>query len=489
MRVVIGAAVCTAAYAVMLALGDREPFRERFGALVLGFWVVCLAMLWWVRRGEFRWHRPVLVVMLAAALVQLPGVLVDPRTSSDAYRYVWDGRVQLSGTSPYRYAPLDDRLAALRDPVLFPGLTSSDRSGFATQPLPSERSALLARAQDDPRTRINRPQVPTIYPPAAQAWFTTVAAVTPWSAGTRGLQVATAGLAVLLAGGLAQLLRRRGADPGGALWWAWCPTVILEAGNGAHVDVVAAALVVGGVWVFSSVRGQRRLWVSGAVLGLAASVKLTPLVLLPAFAPLGMPTWPSPAARVREQLSHVAAALRTPALAVITLAGSYLPHAIVAGWLVVGYLPGYLAEEGGERRGAVLGLVLPDAWLLPGMVLVIAATALWAMRRAADGGDSCNPGDTAFLALVLFGMLLLTTTPSYPWYAVPLVALAVLADRLEWLAVAAAGYLAYGSPTSPPIGGIAYAVAGVVVVGAGLRRAGRLPRGRQPTPVGYRTGE
>lgn len=483
MRVVLGAAVCTAAYAVMLALGDRDPFRERFGALVLGFWVVCLAMLRWVRRGEFRWRRPVLVVMLAAAVVQLPGVLVDPRTSTDAYRYVWDGRVQLSGTSPYRYAPLDDRLAALRDPVLFPGLTSSDRSGFATQPLPTDRSALLVRARDDPRTRINRPQVPTIYPPVAQAWFTAVAAVTPWSAGTRGLQVGSAGLAVLIAGGLARLLHRRGVDPGGALWWAWCPTVILEAGNGGHVDIVAAALVLAGVLVFSSARGRRRgAWGAGLLLGLAASVKLTPLVVLPALVPLGVHSLLSQDLGGRERLARVGAALRAPVTAVVTLGASYLPHAVVAGWLVVGYLPGYLSEEGGDQRAAVLGLV-PAAWRAMAMLVVMAATAIWGLHRVA------NRGDTALVALVLFGMLLLTTTPSYPWYAVPLVALAVLADRLEWLAVGAAGYLAYGSPTSPPVAGIAYAVAAVVVVVTGLRRTGRLPGRRQPISVGVRTGE
>ena len=72
-----------------------------------------------------------LAVIVAATVVQLPGLMVPPHTSSDAYRYVWDGRVQLFGTSPYRFAPLDDLLADLHDPLLFPGLAVDDRSGCA----------------------------------------------------------------------------------------------------------------------------------------------------------------------------------------------------------------------------------------------------------------------------------------------------------------------------------------------------------------------
>ncbi|MDN5765436.1 MAG: hypothetical protein L0H96_18590 [Humibacillus sp.] len=460
MQVAVGAVVCAGAYALVLALGQGNSLDASFGQLVLGLWVVCLSAAWWMRRGEFRWRRPVLVVVAVAALVQLPGILTDSRASSDAYRYVWDGRVQLSGTSPYRYAPLDDRLARLRDPVLFPGLGPGDRSGFTTTPLPSDRSALLARAQDDPRTRINRPRVPTIYPPVAQAWFTGVAAVTPWSLGTRGLQVGSAAIAVLLAGALALWRRRRGEDPLGALWWACCPTVMLEAGNGAHVDTVATALVVAGLWVFTTASGRRAAVVGGGLLlGLAASVKLTPLVMLPAMAPL----------RGTGALDRLRRALPAPVVGVATLAVSYLPHVVVAGSLVLGYLPGYLAEEGNAGRAAVLGLVLPEAWLTPAIVVVMAVTAgwsLWWVSRAAARRE-----DAVLAALVLFGVLLLATTPSYPWYALPLVALAVVTSRIEWLAVAVAAYLAYGATTSPPVAGLAYGSAGLVVVIVSLARA------------------
>ena len=63
-----------------------------------------------------------------------------PRTSDDAYRYVWDGRVQAAGINPYRYAPADPALAELRDDAIFPKI---NRAEYAV----------------------------TIYPPVAQMFF------------------------------------------------------------------------------------------------------------------------------------------------------------------------------------------------------------------------------------------------------------------------------------------------------------------------------
>lgn len=285
--------------------------------------------------------RSILVVLTFAALCQLPGLTLAPITSTDAYRYVWDGRVQLSGSSPYSHVPLDDALANLRDPILFPGLSPADRSGVTGPPrVPRDPAELAALSADDPRTRINRPQVPTIYPPVAQAYFTAVAFLTPWSDGTFGLQLAAAAIAVGLTALLATELRRRNRDPRWAILWGWSPIVALEAGSAAHIDVLAAALIVAAVITAT----RRAPVITGLLLGAAAAVKLLPLLVLPAFT------------AVRRD------GLKTPLVAIGTFAASYLPHVLAVGTLVLGFLPGYLGQEGfsdGSSRSAILALVLP----------------------------------------------------------------------------------------------------------------------------------
>lgn len=448
-----GAAIVASAYAGVLSVGDLDHQRWLLAASVAPLWLVCVATTLWATRNRAYLSRPVVTVALVALAVQLPGVLTPPRTSSDAWRYVWDGRVQLSGTSPYRYVPLDDRLAGLRDPILFPGLAPDQSSGVTTAPLPADRVELLKRAASDGRTVINRPQVPTIYPPVAQLWFAGVAALTPWSLGTLGLQIASALLATAVAAALAAWLLRRGRNPREALWWAWCPTVLIETGNGAHVDILGAALVLGAVLVVTTQPARKAsAWLAGLLLGGAAAVKLTPLVLLPAFMPL--------------RNDGIRRSWQVPLTAVGTLVTSYAPHLLVAGGLVLGYLPGYLSEEGGQNRGGLLRLVVPGSLLTAVMMLLMGAVALWAVGAArATSGQAPQ-----YAALVLFGSLLLVTTPSYPWYSLPLVALAVLARRLEWLAVAAAGYLAYAGARVPPVGAVGYAVAAAVVVGVTVWR-------------------
>ena len=422
--VLAAAAVCSLAY-----LRWHQP-----GTLVL--WILYAVLVVAVLRlpaGGIRAAVP--LVVLAAALVQLPGLAVAPQSSSDAYRYVWDGRVQLAGHSPYSRAPLDDDLAGLRDPVLFPGLGPADRS---------EVHGLSSDPADDPRTRINRPLVPTIYPPFAQAYFAAVAAVTPWSAGTLGVQVAAALAAVATTALLALTFVRRRHPPWPALVFGWCPAVVLEASNNGHVEVLMTLLVV------AAVVTVRHRVASGVLLGLAILAKLVPILLLPVL--------------------HTG--LRGRLATAGTLVAGYLPHLLVAGWLAFGYLPGYVGEEGfdsGDSRYAVLALVVPDGLRAPVAVLAGAVLAVVAWRHG-------RTGDPAPTATWLLGAALLIATPTYPWYTLPLLGLAVLSRRWEWLVVVGAAYAGYSVYTEPFLVSLSYTAAGSVVVAATVLRRRRANR-------------
>ncbi|KJY30401.1 hypothetical protein VR46_36255, partial [Streptomyces sp. NRRL S-444] len=51
------------------------------------------------------------LVLAGAVGVTATGLVAAPRTSTDSYRYAWDGRVQSAGISPYDHAPQDPALA------------------------------------------------------------------------------------------------------------------------------------------------------------------------------------------------------------------------------------------------------------------------------------------------------------------------------------------------------------------------------------------
>jgi hypothetical protein len=433
----------------------------------VGQWSFFLVALWGIRRAGRRKPVRIGLILLIAAACQLPGLLSPPQSSSDAYRYVLDGRVQLAGISPYRYVPLDDHLARFRDPILFPGLTPQQSSGVTTPAkIPTDPVKVAALTQPDPRTVINRPRVPTIYPPVAEAWFALVAVFTPWSAGTLGLQWAAALLALAVTGGIGMVLRRRGRDPGSAVYWGWSPLGVLETGNGAHVDVLAAALVVAAMVVLDRPSARRRL-AGGILIGLAIATKILPVLVLPAVTVL------------RRRHDGGLRFLKTPIAAVTTVLASYLPHILVAGALVLGYLPGYLTEEGfsdGNKRYAALEVFLPQNLARPVVLLLMLGLALVVLWRA-------SPDRPEEAALWLYGGSMLISTPSYPWYCLPLLALLALAQRPEWLALVIATQYAYIEVHSPGRVGLVYLAAAVIVIGVtGARRWFPASEPDRPTP-------
>jgi drug/metabolite transporter superfamily protein YnfA len=144
-------------FAMMIVLAQLHWFGRVIAVVGLIF-IVLVIMVRKDATGAPIWFGVVLTLA-----IQLPHLFFVPRTSDDAYRYIWDGRVLLAGIDPYQFVPLDPELAHLRDPLLFP--------------------------EGEPPL-INRPGVPTIYPPIAQLWFGLVAFFTrqrsgPWVSRSR----------------------------------------------------------------------------------------------------------------------------------------------------------------------------------------------------------------------------------------------------------------------------------------------------------------
>ena len=357
-----------------------------------GAWVLFALAVYLIRRVK---------VKAATALIILGGIglalaagFTAPQSSDDLYRYIWDGRVQAAGVSAYRHAPADPALVGLRDEFLWPR-----HSNWC---LP-----------DGSCTMINRPTVHTIYPPVAQVYFVGVHHLSPANARERPIQLAAMLFAVATTVLLVLALPRVGLDPRLAALWAWCPLVALETGNTAHIDVVGAFLAA--LALLAVARGKPVL--GGVFLGLAVATKVSPALI-------------GPALLRRRGLAVIAGA----AGAIATV---YLPHVLAVGPGVLGYIPGYLSEEGysSGSRFALLTMVLPHeaAPVAAALILTVTAVAVW---RVSD------PDRPWRSAIVMVGVALLVTTPSYAWYATLLILLVAFTNRPEWLAVAVAGYVA-----------------------------------------------
>lgn len=411
-------------------------------------WLLFAAAAWSLRTVPVR--RRAALIVAGGIAVASTGLLAPPRTSTDSYRYAWDGRVQAAGISPYDHAPRDRELAGLRDPWLFP-----------TDPA---QCALPDHARvDGGCTRLNRPSVHTIYPPVAEAYFLLVDEISPGAARIKPLQIGGALCAVGTTLFLVRLLRRRGPDgePGsvsGAAYWAWCPALPVEAVNNAHVDVLAVLLTVAGLGALAAGHGpgsaisRRRAALGGALIGAGVAVKMLPAVVLPAVL------------------------RRRPVTVVLSTAGlialSYLPYVLASHSSVFGYLGGYTEEEGYDDPGArgrfaLLRLALPPSWSLPVTLAVLLALTAHVLRRGRP--ERPWPG-----ALLLLGSAFLLLTPGYSWYALLLVALVALDGRWEWLTVAGAGAACYVTARAAPgfpVATTAYAIAaGAVLAGWALRR-------------------
>jgi hypothetical protein len=410
--------------------------------MLVGAWLAFLAAAWLVRGVSGRWA--VATILLGGIALQLAAMTTPPRQSDDMYRYVWDGRVQAAGIDPYAYVPSAPQLAGLRNQFLWPADgVHCVRPGI---PEPGDPALTLTPGC----TRINRPTVPTIYPPVAEAYFFTVYKLSPPGSGSKPMQAAAGACAILTTLLLLYGLRSLGRDFRTAALWAWCPTVVLEAGNNAHIDVLAVGLTAAALILLARAGPLRRTVFGGVLLGLAIATKVTPVLVVPAV--------------LRRRWAAVSLAV-AGAVGVV-----YLPHVLAVGSKVLGYLPGYLQEDGyaSGTRFALIGLLVGGRLATLIAVIVLAVVGLAVLRFS-------DPDQPWRGAVVMSAAALAVTTPSLPWYPLLLVMLVALDGQVEWLAFAAAAYLAaesrMGRFTVPDARAVGYglAVAFVAAVWVGRR--------------------
>lgn len=388
-------------------------------------WGVLIGAVGLLRRVPRR--RVGAVIIAGTVLLGLIAVSAPPRTSNDSARYAWDGIVQKAGISPYSYVPVDETLAELRPDWLFAPGATGDGGGpvcakdlFGTDSVPA-----FGYPSGNPLcTAINRPHVPTIYPPTAEIYFFGVRAFVPDSVGYLPFQLGALFVSVAVTLMLLAALARRGMPLHLAAVWGWSPFVQLEAVNNAHVDLLGGALTLAAGMLLTGGKPLR----SGVVFGAAVATKLIPVIAAPALL-------------FRRPARFIAAALATFVLL-------YMPYLAAAGAGVLGFLPGYLKEEGysqsGGTRFGLAQLVSTGPWppvLSAAALAVVALGVLWRTR----------PGNVWEQQTVMIGLTLLIISPNYPWYALMLLPFIVLSRRWEYIAVILALDAIYMLPLKEPL--------------------------------------
>ena len=213
-------------------------FPHNIGSSYMGLYGLMLGLSLYMWRYQPLPPKHVLMIGIIAILVLSP---LSALTSNDAERYLWDGRVFLSGLDPYVTSPNNPAVADLR----------------AIWPTPEEHSDYA-----------------TLYPPGALTLFALSATAGP----TYGIWLwkfiaISAALLNLTLG--YDLLRRRNLLSALPLI-ALSPLLLFETGAGLHVDIICVLAVTAALWCLET----KRIIQAGIILGIAATVKFLPAVII-----------------------------------------------------------------------------------------------------------------------------------------------------------------------------------------------------------------
>ncbi|MDA8052147.1 MAG: glycosyltransferase 87 family protein [Rhodospirillales bacterium] len=378
-----------------LGIGSNQRLRAFVGLMMVEM-ALYGGAVWIVLRAALP-PRTVSAILAAALLMR--GILLfsPPFLSSDLHRYVWDGMVQAAGINPYRYRPDAPALAFLRDRSIYPGI---NRKATAR----------------------------TIYPPFAEAVFALAARLSPTLFAMKAVMTAfdLIGIAALL-----RLLRRAHLPAARILIYAWQPLPIWEfAGNG-HVD----AIVVGCTAVALLAAAAGRKAFSAVAFAGAVLAKLLPVALMPAlWRPRG---W------------------RFPLLSFVMIAAFYAAFAGV-GWRVLGFLPGYIRQEGIASGLGIFYLDVAGRLVrlspfagrvyLGAAAIVLAGLGLAIWRRDLPEEPAQRTRRIAADAGLLATALMLVLTPHYPWYFAWLLVPLCIQPSPAVLYLPAASFLLYLDP-------------------------------------------
>ncbi len=326
-----------------------------------------LVAVWWVLQRSARPSDFWIIIFIALAL-RLIAFPAPAALTIDAFRYVWDGRIQWAGFNPYLWVPADERLAHLRDAAIYPHIHLKEVAV-------------------------------TVYPPFAEMLFALANVI---SDSMTGIKVVMTAFDLLTIYVIWLWLKAESMPVERLLIYAWHPLPLWELTGQAHIDAAAIGLLM--LTVYFVVRGRQG--VAGGFLAAAFCTKYFPIVLVPAL----WRRWD----------------WRMPTFFIVVAVLLYTPYVTEAGIGVLGFT-GNLAAREGYTEGHGFHIIwllqafkLPDlpGWLYITLALfILAALAFIAFfRRQADELRADH-------MVMLAASFIWLTSPHYAWYFVWLVPL------------------------------------------------------------------
>jgi SAM-dependent methyltransferase len=345
-------------------------WRSLFVGAVIGSQVITL-LIW--QRGGLSLRQ----VLFFALLFRMMVFWLPPTLSDDAYRYVWDGWLQVAGINPYLYPPEHPALAAFQASPLYAVLNS--RAFYS------------------------------IYPPVSQLVFA-IGGFFQGLGWEASYYVIKAMLALSEVGGV--LLLARMVTPRLLLLYAFHPLSFLEAAGQAHTEALVMPLLVLTLWL---VQQQRGGWASVA-LAAAGWTKLYPFVLFPLlWRRFGwQAVWPAGICSVLLVAPYVHAAVPANIATSLDLYVRYFEFNAGLYYAVKQLF--YVFTEADWSK--VLGPAFRGLFLLALPVVYLAdAWQRWPLDRAFRWG---------------IGLFFVLATTVHPWYLLGLLPLTILGERVAW---------------------------------------------------------
>ena len=382
--------------------------RGPYGAVILAGWLagtIVLSWAWWAARDRVPSRRWALVTI---TLWLLPFLVVPPAGSRDVYSYACQGHLFVNGLSPYEY-------------------------GVGTLPCP----------WIDAVSPIWRDTAAPYGPLFVLLTAGAVLLGGSLTAVVLLLRLTAALGVVIIAVCLPVLARRCGIPAQRALWVALAgPLVGPHLLGGPHNDALMIALIVAGLALVAGSGRPAVQLAAGALLGLAAAVKITAVVALPFAALIAY-----------RQVSGRGAAVGAGAR-VITAAGGALLAVTAASGLGLGWLAGVahagdLIQFTSPPTAVGMTVTYLGRPLVPGFdavpavrrlalgLLAVLLIGLWlrCARRTGDAVPAALHG-----AGLAFAATIALAPAVHPWYVLtPLVLIAATTRRTGLIMAAATG--------------------------------------------------